>query len=561
MRRKILAKHALCRKAVEVSDGHRYRDVVASGASPHGDLCFIVMDDAGTWRGFVTAAEAALFPNRIFADLVGRRQPAPIAQDAPVDAVLRRMEAERLERLAVCDEAGRMRGIISRSSVIDALFAYEHRIANLDLVTGLPNRNALQARLEQLTVPRAAECNRFAVVFIDLDNFKQVNDAFGHSVGDEMLRSVASRLEAARRTEDFVCRFGGDEFVALILDYEDDTALGTIVDRLFAALNGHVRASGREIFVTGSVGVTRFPEDGQDAESLLRQADLAMYRSKEAGREQVRYFDRSQGRDIGTRLTIANSLRKAYETGEFWLAFQPQINLATGALVGAEVLMRCTSRELGPIEPATFIPIAEESGLIATLSDWALRQLAEDVPRQLAGRLPQGFRIAVNLSASQLNEATQEVVLAAAESLGGLGYRLEAELTESTLTREPTQALQLLATLSKHRVSIAIDDFGTGFSNLSRLWEMPVDRLKISHDFTETLTSRDSRGFALVRAMIAFARALGLTVTAEGVEHDTQAALLRDLGCDEAQGFLYGRPVALHEFLDRIAPAGNATGL
>ncbi|GAB0118593.1 putative bifunctional diguanylate cyclase/phosphodiesterase [Acidisoma sp. 7E03] len=520
----------------------------------------MVLDETGQYAGIVTAAEAALFPSRIFADLVGRRQPAPMSEDAPLDAVLQRLEAEKLERLPVCDEAGRVRGVVSRSSVMDALFAYEHRIANLDLVTGLPNRNALHARLEQLTSQTMPASARFAVVFIDLDNFKQVNDAFGHSVGDEMLRSVAGRLDAARQPDDFVCRFGGDEFVALLVGYPEDDALAARVDQLFAALNGHVRAAGREIFVTGSVGVTRFPEDGQDAESLLRQADLAMYRSKEAGREQVRYFDRIEGQDVGTRLTIANSLRKAYDTGEFWLAFQPQVNIATGAFVGAEVLMRCTSRELGPIDPGTFIPIAEESGLIATLSDWALRQLAEEIPQQLAGRLPKGFRLGVNLSASQLNPTTQAAVLAAAKALGACGYRLEAELTESTLTREPVQALQLLATLTKHEVSIAIDDFGTGFSNLSRLWEMPVDRLKISHDFTEAMTSRDSRGFALVRAIIAFARALDLGVTAEGVEREEQVSLLRDLGCDEAQGFWYARPVPLPEFLDRIAPRLGATG-
>ena len=337
------------------------------------------------------------------------------------------------------------------------------------------------------------------------------------------------------------------------MGHDSDNTLSAAVEQLFEALNGHVRAGGREIFVTGSVGVTRYPEDGQDADSLLRQADLAMYRSKEAGREQVHYFARDQGQDISTRLTLANGLRKAYEAGEFWLAFQPQINLTTGKLIGAEVLMRCTSQELGPIEPATFIPIAEENGLIATLSDWALRQLAEEVPHRLVGRMPKGFRLAVNLSASQLNASTQDAILLASAALGAEGYRLEVELTESTLTREPLQALQLLTTLTRQGVSIAIDDFGTGFSNLSRLWDMPVDRLKISHDFTAELTTRDSRGFALVHAIIAFARALGIAVTAEGVEREEQASLLGELGCDEAQGYWYGRPEALDDFLDRAA--------
>lgn len=556
MRHRLTVSEALSTTAIEVQETSRLRDV-APGLRIDDIECFVVLADDSTCLGLVTPPEAALFPNRIFADLVTRRQPPAIADDAPLDLALSRFDLEQLERLPVCDATGRFRGVISRRSVMEALFAHEHKLANYDLVTGLPNRTALHRRLEQLAAQAQTLRPRFAVVFIDLDNFKQVNDAFGHSVGDELLRSVAARLDKGRRAEDFICRFGGDEFVALIIGYKNEGELTGIVDRLFSTLNGHVRADEHEVFVTASVGVSRCPEDGEDGARLLRQADLAMYQSKEGGREQVHYFDPQRVRDVSTRLTIANSLRRAHEKGQFWLAYQPQITLATGALVGAEVLMRCTSAELGPIEPGTFIPIAEESGLIATLSDWALRQIAEEVPRYLAGRLPAGFRIAVNLSAGQLNPATLEAVLATARALDDAGYQLEVELTESTLTRESARAVQLLGELTRNRVQIAIDDFGTGFSNLSRLWEMPVDRLKISSTFTSGLTSRQSRSFALVHAMLAFAQALDLAVTAEGVEREEQAALLRDLGCDDAQGFWYGRPVALPDFLASAA-AGSA---
>lgn len=556
MRHKITVAEALSTHSIEVQETSRLRNV-APGLRIDDIECFVVLAEDGACLGLVTAPEAALFPNRIFADLVSRRQPPAIAEDAPVDLALNRFDLERIERLPVCDAAGRFRGVISRRSVLEALFAYEHRLANYDLVTGLPNRAALQRRLDQLTTLPPAQRPRFAVVFIDLDNFKQVNDAFGHGAGDELLRAVATRLDTGRRPEDFICRFGGDEFVTLIIGYESDGELTGIVDRLFSSLNGHVRADEREVFVTASVGVSRCPEDGEDGGRLLKHADLAMYQSKEAGREQVHYFDPQRVRDISSRLTIANSLRRSHEKGQFWLAYQPQVTLATGALVGAEVLMRCTSPELGAIEPGTFIPIAEESGFIGTLSDWALRQIAEDVPRHLAGHLPAGFRVAVNLSAGQFNQTTLEAVLATARALDKVGYQLEVELTESTLTREPARTIQLLTELTRNRVQIAIDDFGTGFSNLSRLWEMPVNRLKISHIFTASLTSRQSRSFALVHAMLAFGQALNLAVTAEGVEREEQVALLRDLGCDDAQGFWYGRPVALADFVASAA-AGRA---
>lgn len=553
MRHKLRVADALSKNTIDVRQTSRLRDI-----APNVDLdaidCFVVLAEDGPCLGIVTAAEAALFPNRSFADLLSRRQPMAIAEDAPLALALSRFDTENLERLEVRDGAGRCRGIISRRSVMEALFAHEHHLANYDLVTGLPNRTALQCRLRLLADLPEAERPRFAVVFIDLDNFKQVNDAFGHSAGDALLREVAARLGASQRPEDFVCRFGGDEFVALIIGYAEDAALFTVVNKLFAALNGHLRSDAHEVFITASVGVSRYPEDGQDGEALLRQADLALDQSKAAGREQVRYFDRCRVQDGRARLSIANALRRAEDMGEFWLAYQPQISLATGALVGAEVLMRCTSSELGVISPGTFIPIAEESGLIGTLSDWALRHIAEEVPRMLAGRLPHGFRIAVNLSAGQLNQATLDAVLTTARALDAVGYQLEVEITESTLTREPVEAIRLLTALRQNRVPIAIDDFGTGFSNLSRLWEMPVDRLKISQTFTAGLISRECRGFGLVRAMLAFAQALDLAVTAEGVEQEEQATLLRHLGCHEAQGYWYGAPVALCDFLGKTTP-------
>ena len=541
-------RHALSRTALDVQEIQRLRDVAAICNINDIDA-FAVFAENGTFRGIVSAREAALFPNRIFADLLGRRQPPLLkAHDLLEDAVLL-FDGERVDRLGVCDEHGQFCGVVSRNSVLETLFEREHRLAYYDQLTSLPNRIFLQSRLDVLIKSHCKAGTSFAVAFIDLDNFKNINDALGHGTGDRVLADIARRMEAGRRPEDVVCRFGGDEFVAIISSYSSDAELDVIVRNLFQTVSGHVSVEGHEVFVTASVGIARYPGDADTAENLLGHADLAMYRSKDSGREQVRFYEPGMEEEATQQVKLQNMLRHAHENGDFWLAWQPQFNLESGAIVGVEVLMRCTIPQTGSISPATFIPIAEQSGLIVSLSDWAFRQVTADITTTLAGLLPAGFRIAVNLSVSQLNAAVLRPVLAAAQTIRAHGYRLEIEITESALMRTQAQVDNFIEAMAENQVEIAVDDFGTGYSNLARLRDMSVNRLKIASSFIGALGGHSGdRSSKIVAAIVALARALGVAVTAEGVERPDQAEVLRELGCDDVQGFWYARPMPVADF-------------
>lgn len=554
--------HALSRNALYVQDVQRLRDIADRCDINHIEA-FAVFSEECAFRGIVSTREAALFPNRIFADLIGRRQPPLLnSHDLLEDAVLL-LEGERADRLGVCDQNGQFCGIVSRNSVLETLFKREHRLANYDQLTTLPNRIFLQSRLDQLIKRHGKAGTTFAVAFIDLDNFKNINDALGHGTGDKVLADIARRMEAGRRPEDVVCRFGGDEFVAIFSDYTTDGELDAIVRTLFHTVSGHVSVDGHEVFVTASVGIARYPADADTAENLLGHADLAMYRSKDSGREQVRFYEPGMEDEATQQVKLQNMLRHAHDNGDFWLAWQPQFNLESGDIVGVEVLMRCTIPLTGAISPATFIPIAEQSGLIVSLSDWAFRQVTADITTTLAGLLPADFRIAVNLSVSQLNGAVLRPVLAAAQAIRAHGYRLEIEITESALMRSQAQVDEFIEAMAQNNVEIAVDDFGTGYSNLARLRDMSVNRLKIASSFIGALGGDAcDRSTKIVAAIIALARALGVAVTAEGVERPDQAEVLRHLGCDDVQGFWYARPMPVADFaaLARQSVSRRAAG-
>lgn len=550
-------RQALTERIIEVREIQRLRDV-ATARSIAEIEGFAVCTDDGSFLGIVSPQEAALFPGRIFADLLTRRPPPLLPAEDPLDLAVQFFIKEKVERAGVSDTDGRFLGVISRASVLEALFMREHKLAYYDVLTGLRNRVFLQERLERLIGGKAASPAPFALAFIDLDNFKTINDALGHRTGDQVLAEIGRRLDSARGPRDIICRFGGDEFVALIIDFDDEERLHDTVRRIFAALNGPVAVDGEEIFVTGSLGISRFPRDAEDAETMLRHADLAMYRAKHEGREQFHYYQEGMATDAARAFHLHGQLRQAYENGQFWLAWQPQVNLASGAIVGAEVLMRCTTPETGPLPPATFIPIAEQSGLIVSLGEWTFQTVGRELAAGLAELLPPGFRIAINLSMSQLNTSIMRAVMETAETIRANGLRLEVELTESALMQASGVAEAFIGELARQEIEIAVDDFGTGYSNLTRLRDLPVNRLKIAPSFTSDLNETGSRSAKIIAGIVALSRALAIEVTAEGVERPEQAELLRQMGCDHAQGYWYARPMPAAEFAAslRLADTG-----
>ncbi len=426
--------------------------------------------------------------------------------------------------------------------------------AHNDPLTRLPNRAFFQQALEDAI----ALGSPFSIVFADLDQFKHVNDSLGHAAGDHLLQEVAARFERCLDPEDILARMGGDEFT-LLLPGGHAAEKSSAEDKAAALLQALVPPlliDGQELHTAASLGVSRFPDDGGDAETLLQCADLAMYQAKERGRGQWRSFSPALTEAARERLTLETSLRKAVERDEMLLLYQPQVSLATGEIIGVEALVRWQHGELGLISPARFIPMAEETGLIVPLGEWVLRTAC----RQAAawGREGKHLRLSVNLSARQLGECDLvERVRAALEDTGLDPRLLDLELTESALVAHGEAAVARLTALRALGVRISIDDFGTGYSSLAYLRRFPLDTLKVDRAFVADLGSTHRRARqdqAVVRAIISMAHALDLEVVAEGVEIAAQRETLRHLGCDSMQGFLFSPPVT-PERLETLLPA------
>lgn len=416
-----------------------------------------------------------------------------------------------------------------------------------DALTGLPNRSMGRDHIQQAITNATRRQSRVALLFVDLDNFKAVNDSLGHAMGDEFLKQVAARLAASVRKSDVVARHGGDEFVIGLTDIVNVEDVSTAASTVQASLARSIFLGDTELSATCSIGIALFPDDGANYESLLREADIAMYQAKESGRNTCRFFDPAMNANIQSNLKLLASLRAALVRSEFVLHYQPVVDLATGALVGAEALVRWQRTPSTLVPPGDFIPAAEKSGLIVELGEWVLREACRQmVAWQTAGR--EHFVMAVNLSPVQFQRGNIETVVAAALQLSGLNPAcLELEITESTLVQDTETFIASLQHLKALGVKISIDDFGTGYSNLSYLQRFAVDTLKIDQSFVKRLHS-GPQDRAIVTAIIQMAKSLNLSTTAEGIEDDATRQILLDLGCVQGQGYFFARPVPVAVF-------------
>ena len=435
------------------------------------------------------------------------------------------------------------------------------RISRIDQLTLLPNRLGLQEHAEQAIERARRQGLELMVAFIDVDRFKTINDSLGHAAGDALLEEVARRLRATVPTTDTVARLGGDEFVVVSENLNDDFDAGHLADRLHRSFStSPMQVEGRQLTVTASIGVSVFPGDGDQINTLMRQADMAMYEVKSRGRDGWLFFTESMNRVIQERLSLEIDLRKSLENGDFCLHYQPQWDINGRHLLGWEALLRWTHPLRGVVSPGGFIPVAEDTGLIGPLGEWVLMEACRTAAAWHGHGL-ETCRLSVNLSCRQFAQSRLEEKIEEILNRTGLSpQRLELEITETVLMEDPQRAINLLTRLKDRGIRIAIDDFGTGYSSLSYLRSFPIDRLKIDRSFVTTSLT-DPSGAAIVTAIISLARSLGITTIAEGVETEDQRQFLLQQGCDELQGFLMGQPMpneAIGPFLDQSASAGAA---
>ncbi len=431
------------------------------------------------------------------------------------------------------------------SDVTERRQSEEHarHLAQHDTLTGLPNRLAFLMRLAQVLPEARRHEWKVAVMFIDLDRFKNINDTLGHQVGDDLLCEVACRLAKTVRETDMVARLGGDEFVVILpaIDLPSDAAL--VAGKIVAALSAPVITGPHELHTSPSIGISIFPADGQDGDTILKNADTAMYHAKAAGRNNYQFYADEMNLSASERLGLENKLRQAVVRQEFVLVFQPQFKSDGKKPTGVEALVRWHHPEDGIIPPDKFIPIAEETGLIVAIGDWVLHAACREVSRWLEAGLPP-LRVAVNVSARQLRRRDFAETVAGALAQSGLPAELlELEITESAVMENPQEAIAILQILRRMGITLAIDDFGTGYSSLAYLKLFPIDHLKIDRSFVADIET-DLNDRAIAFGTIALAHSLGLNVIAEGVETPDQLELLRCNACDEVQGYLFSKPLA-----------------
>ena len=449
---------------------------------------------------------------------------------------------------------------------LEEVNAQLQHVATHDSLTGLPNRLLLADRLNQAIAQAQRHQHLFAVFIVDLDRFKAINDSLGHLAGDAMLKEVARRLAAALRQADTLARMGGDEFVLILNEITRPEDIETIAAKVLAHITQPMKLSDLELHASASIGISIYPSDGGNPETLLQHADAAMYQAKKGGRNAYRLFTPEMNAFARERLELENGLRRALLHREFILHYQPKVDVRTGSIDSAEALIRWQHPTRGLIAPMDFIPLAEETGLIIPIGEWVLNEACRQAQSWRASGL-RPLRVAVNLSAQQFRQKKLVDIVSAALRTAGLEPRyLELELTESTVMHDAEQSIEILRELSALGVRISVDDFGTGYSSLSYLRRLPLDKLKIDRTFIRELaTSRDDA--AIVRAIVSLAHNLRIKVIAEGVETPDQLVYLREAGCDQYQGYHYSAPVPNDAFVAMMhkhqsaAFAPSATGL
>ncbi|MFA7270762.1 MAG: PAS domain S-box protein [Sterolibacterium sp.] len=451
-------------------------------------------------------------------------------------------------------------------SDVTSRIEYEDQLshqANHDDLTGLANRSLLMDRIRQAIANAHRYGHSAAVLLVDLDHFKYINDSMGHAAGDQVVRQVAQRLSGCAREGDTVARMGGDEFVLVLNRVEDEQDVARVLERIVDSISKPMRVEGRELHITSSLGASLFPKDGDNPENLLRYADTAMYRAKEQGRDGYWFYTADMNTRMMERLTLEGNLRHALENQEFILHYQPQVDIRSGRIVGAEALIRWQSTTLGMVSPAKFIPLAEETGLIIPIGDWVLASACQQIKRWQAAGLPR-LRVAVNISASQFRQKSFAERLAALLEENRLdAANLELEITESMLMHDIEEAIAIMRSLKAIDLHLSLDDFGTGFSSLSYLKRFPIDVLKLDQSFVRDVLV-DPDDATIARTVIGLGHSLNLKVVAEGVETAEQLTFMQTHDCDLVQGYYFSRPLPADDFAallkQGLAPALGSRG-
>ncbi|GFO55732.1 hypothetical protein GMSM_27390 [Geomonas sp. Red276] len=502
---------------------------------------------------------------RDFADPdAGHSPPAPSVGEGRVwrrESVNVRRSGERfpvlLTSIPIRDRYNRYLGMVTTcEDISEQKLAEEkiNRLAYFDSLTGLPNRAMFLERLHQALTVAARSGERIGLMFLDLDKFKDINDTLGHAMGDKLLCEVAHRLENCTRESDVLARLGGDEFVVLLTVVASQTGVATAAQRMLDSLASPFQIDGRTVYTSASIGIAFYPDDSHDASSLFCSADTAMYHAKKEGRSHYRLCSAEMNREIMRRVAMETSLRRGLEREEFFLHYQPQWDLRSGRIVGAEALIRWQSAEFGLMYPSDFVPLIEDSDLIFTIGDWVLREACSQA-RRWTETIAKDFRVAVNISGKQLKQP--EFIERLAGIIGETGVEpasVELEFTESVIMEHVSRTRDKLNQLKRMGVQLTIDDFGTGYSSLNYLKHFEVDRIKIDRSFVTDLPESEGDG-AIVKAIINMGRIMNLKVLAEGVETAEQLEYLAGLGCDEVQGYFLARPMPVEDLSDGILPA------
>ena len=455
----------------------------------------------------------------------------------------------------VCDAQGQLTHYIAVFSDITERKATEAKVeylAHHDALTNLPNRTLLQDRFAQAVAHAARNNTLMALLFLDLDRFKQINDTLGHDVGDHLLQEIAIRLVNCLREVDIICRQGGDEFIIVLTELKDNDAAMQITQKILLQLNEPFNIDGTQIITSFSIGISLYPDDSTNFEGLLNKADTAMYAAKKQGRNTFRFFSNEMNMASIERMNLENDLRKALEKGELSLHYQPQYSIKDRQLVGAEALLRWTKSTGEQVPPAKFIPVAEDIGLIVPIGDWVLYEACRQ--NRIWHDAGLKLTINVNVSAVQFKQGNMLESVRSALTLSGLeGRYLELELTEMCLMADTEAIMTVMVELKKLGVAFAIDDFGAGYSSLSYMNRFTIDRLKIDQSFVNNLSQGQQENKAIVQAIIQLGRTLSIQVLAEGVETEDQLDQLSQLGCENVQGYYLSHPLPVEDFEREVA--------